>query len=565
MNVPTPESRSTRTHRGGIPAWVLFGALVVVQYLIVSYAVDAQDLLRPARLDAWLRQVGQLAPLAFLFVAAVFVLGGRAVRLRLGVLASYRAERKWSLVLGIAHAGLFLGVVLLALRIKSFDSVEPLVARLWLAIWFAAVLACVVTLMLSLFSPRTLLGALRGLRRELSLGLFVSVVAWIAGLLAQQVWKPLAWMTLECVHAILTLMVPDPLASIELALVGTSRFYVEIAPACSGIEGIGLMLTFMAAFLYVQRRELFWPRSLVLLPLAAVLVWLLNVVRVTGLILVGTWWSPEVALGGFHSKAGWVFFALSALGTVLYVQRSAMFCLQAARREAATEPRAVEASNPPLVFHNTPSHHAQVTAAYLVPLLSVLAIKLVTGLATSGFDYFYPIGVVAAACMLFKFRRHYLPVTWGSLWLPVTVGAVVAVVWIVGFRGQDTSSPIAGGLARLPFPLAQLWLSVRIVGSVITVPIVEELAFRGFLLRRFVGHNFDAVPYQHFSWLGLLVSSAVFGVLHSQWELGILAGLAFGLLTVRTGRLSDAVVAHATANAGIVVHVLISRQWALLG
>src|SRR5690606_36143992 len=38
-----------------------------------------------------------------------------------------------------------------------------------------------------------------------------------------------------------------------------------------------------------------------------------------------------------------------------------------------------------------------VTAAFLVPMLAVLAVKLVTGLATHDFDYFYPLTVVAAA------------------------------------------------------------------------------------------------------------------------------------------------------------------------
>jgi len=44
-----------------------------------------------------------------------------------------------------------------------------------------------------------------------------------------------------------------------------------------------------------------------------------------------------------------------------------------------------------------------------------------------------------------------------------------------------------------------------------------------------------------------------------------LAGAAFGLLTVARGRLSDAVVAHAAANALIAVYVLVTGHWALLG
>src|SRR5690606_22647142 len=169
-----------------------------------------------------------------------------------------------------------------------------------------------------------------GIRRELTVGLMVGVAAWAAGLLSQQLWSPLAWLTLESVHALLSVLASDPVASIEMSIVGTSRFYVEVAPVCSGIEGMGLMVIFVGAYLYSQRERLSWPLSFVLLPLSALLAWVLNVVRVTALVAIGTWWSPEVALGGFHSNAGWVVFALTALLTVHRLESGGTFRLQKA-------------------------------------------------------------------------------------------------------------------------------------------------------------------------------------------------------------------------------------------
>ncbi len=43
----------------------------------------------------------------------------------------------------------------------------------------------------------------------------------------------------------------------------------------------------------------------------------------------------------------------------------------------------------------------------------------------------------------------------------------------------------------------------------------------------------------------------------------MLAGLAFGLILVRRGRLGEAVAAHATANALIALSVLAADQWQL--
>jgi exosortase E/protease (VPEID-CTERM system) len=206
-----------------------------------------------------------------------------------------------------------------------------------------------------------------------------------------------------------------------------------------------------------------------------------------------------------------------------------------------------------------------VTAAYLAPMLVVLAVKLVTGLATHDFDYFYPVTVVAAALALYRFRAHYPPLSFRSPLLPLTVGAVVALLWILGFQRGDVTSELGEGLSGLSPTLAVLWLAVRAFGTIVTIPMVEELAFRGYLLRRFASADFDTLPYRHFSWLGLILSSVAFGLLHSQWELGIMAGLAFGTLTVLRGHLSDAILAHATANAVIVAYVLITQDWLLLG
>jgi len=206
-----------------------------------------------------------------------------------------------------------------------------------------------------------------------------------------------------------------------------------------------------------------------------------------------------------------------------------------------------------------------VTAAFLVPMLAVLAVKLVTGLATHDFDYFYPLTVVAAALALYRFRAHYPPISFAAPLVPSVVGAAVALLWIGGFQRGDATSQLGESLSRLSPALAALWLAARVFGTVVTIPIVEELAFRGYLLRRFGSAEFDTLPYRRFSWLGLILSSVAFGLLHSQWELGILAGLVFGGLTIARGRLSDAIVAHATANAVIVAYVLITRDWLILG
>jgi CAAX prenyl protease-like protein len=148
----------------------------------------------------------------------------------------------------------------------------------------------------------------------------------------------------------------------------------------------------------------------------------------------------------------------------------------------------------------------------------------------------------------------------------LAVGVAVGIVWIWGAHGgsPDAKGAMTDGLAQVSPTVRVLWLGARIVGSVLVAPLVEELAFRGFLMRRLVSRNFDSVSFRSVHWAALAASSLAFGFLHSQWALGILAGAAYGLVMVPSGRLSDAVKAHAMSNLTLVVYALVSGDWSLL-
>jgi CAAX prenyl protease-like protein len=142
----------------------------------------------------------------------------------------------------------------------------------------------------------------------------------------------------------------------------------------------------------------------------------------------------------------------------------------------------------------------------------------------------------------------------------------VFVVWI----GLERSIyPSAG--AGMPVALAgatagtrMAWISIRALAAATTVAVAEELAFRGFLLRRLMQEDFEAIPFGRFTWPALLVSSIAFGVLHGgRWIGGTVAGLLYGFAMIRRGRLGDAVIAHATTNAIVAVYVVGWSQWQL--
>jgi CAAX prenyl protease-like protein len=138
------------------------------------------------------------------------------------------------------------------------------------------------------------------------------------------------------------------------------------------------------------------------------------------------------------------------------------------------------------------------------------------------------------------------------------------LIWMLGAHFLLPPSGMPEKLAAAPAGLRVLWIADRIAGSVLIVPIAEELAYRGYLMRRLVNADFESVPFHAVGWLALSVTAIVFGLAHGAlWLPGIVAGLAYGLLVVRRGHLGEAVAAHALTNALIAVSALQWGQWEL--
>jgi membrane protease YdiL (CAAX protease family) len=84
----------------------------------------------------------------------------------------------------------------------------------------------------------------------------------------------------------------------------------------------------------------------------------------------------------------------------------------------------------------------------------------------------------------------------------------------------------------------------------VVAPVVEELLYRGLLL----GWLVTWMP----QWAALLVSSVVFAAAHLQlvqFPGLVIAGLTFGALAVRSGRLGPAIAAHMAFNATTVLYL----------
>jgi len=375
--------------------------------------------------------------------------------------------------------------------------------------------------------------------------LVAGVAAFTGGVLANQAWFPLAELTLRCTRWLLAPLYPELHYDPGEYLIGANDFVVQIAPVCSGIEGMALMTVFVIAYLWLFRTELRFPAALLLLPVGILAIWLANVLRIAVLIAIGASWSPDVAVEGWHSQAGWIGFSIVALLLIALAHR----LLHAPAATPAGLPATQSGSG---------------ALPLLLPFLVLMASSMVVVALSSGFAQFYPLGVVATGAALWVFRREYPALRWSPSLEPVLIGIAVFVAWLA----LDNSDPAGGealqaGLRELPAGLAAAWLVFRVVGCVVTVPIAEELAFRGYLIRKLVAADFETVPPGRFTWLSFLASSLLFGLLHQSWLAGTVAGAGFALALYRRGRLGDAIVAHMTANALVTATVLLGGRWVL--
>ncbi len=419
----------------------------------------------------------------------------------------------------------------------------------WTMAWFLTGFATLAAWLLALFPLRAWLDAISVGRRSIGWGIAIGGAVWTCGFLTAGFWIPIARYTFGFVAWMLGLLYPRVINNPARLVVGTPAFKVTISPQCSGYEGVGLILVFLSVYLWLYRRELRFPAALVLLPIGAVLIWLANAVRIVALIAIGTAGWKAVAAGGFHSQAGWIAFNAIALGFVALTNHFGYF-----RKPSESVAVATDTSH---------GQESDATAAYLGPFLVISATAMLTGAFSAGFDWLYPVRVVAAGAVLWACRKHYASLRWSYSWWSFTIGLVTFLLWLALI--PEASSRNAGwpaALQAVPLEWAALWLFVRVVGYVVTAPLAEELAFRGFLTRRIVRPDFEKLPVGIFSWSSFVISSVVFGAFHgSLWLPGTIAGMSFALALYRRGIFGEAVWAHATTNGLIALYACATGRW----
>ncbi|UUX96113.1 CAAX prenyl protease-related protein [Aquabacterium sp. J223] len=183
--------------------------------------------------------------------------------------------------------------------------------------------------------------------------------------------------------------------------------------------------------------------------------------------------------------------------------------------------------------------------------------------------WLYTLTVVVVGALLLWWWRDYGELsranapTVGEGLLSVVVGLVVFALWITldapWMRLGEASASFDG---RGPDGRPDWSLIVpRWIGAALLVPVMEELFWRSFLMRWIAKPQFEAVPPAQVGVKAIVLSTFVFMLAHTLWLAAIVAGLAYALLYVRTGKLWTAVIAHAVTNGVLGAWVVATNRW----
>jgi hypothetical protein len=210
------------------------------------------------------------------------------------------------------------------------------------------------------------------------------------------------------------------------------------------------------------------------------------------------------------------------------------------------------------------------TLAYVAPFAAFVGFMAIEK-SVSHSQHLYPLRCLAAVAALALFTRPFPSLRPLRPAGSIAIGMAVFAIWIApdalfGYRhhwlfenslmGTAASTLAAGDRAGFRF------LASRALGSTLLVPIVEELFWRGWLMRWLIMPDFTKVALGTFTPLAFWGVALLFASEHgSYWEVGLAAGIVYNWWMLRTRSLADCILAHAVTNGALSAYVVFTGAW----
>jgi len=207
-------------------------------------------------------------------------------------------------------------------------------------------------------------------------------------------------------------------------------------------------------------------------------------------------------------------------------------------------------------------------AAFLALLALSSALRKIGGNFWLDFPeyWIYPAQTILCGALLLWFWREYEFRAARRIVFSAAMALLIFALWIAPQEFLGFPSRLAGfNPETFSSQPTMYWATItfRFLRLVVVVPLVEEIFWRGFLLRYFVNEKFHAVPFGTFSWLSFAAATVGFGFAHTRadWIVAFLAGALFNCVAYRTKSLASCVLAHAITNLLLGLWIMKTGQW----
>jgi CAAX prenyl protease-like protein len=154
----------------------------------------------------------------------------------------------------------------------------------------------------------------------------------------------------------------------------------------------------------------------------------------------------------------------------------------------------------------------------------------------------------------------------------IVLGVAVFVIWVGPdllwpayrqswlFKNALLGSPKSSLAPELKTNL--VFIVFRVLSSVVNVPVLEELFWRGWLMRWLIAKDFQKVRLGTYGAQSFWLVAVLFASEHgSYWDVGLITGIIYNWWMIRTRSLGDCIVAHSVTNACLAGYVLYRDQW----
>ena len=199
----------------------------------------------------------------------------------------------------------------------------------------------------------------------------------------------------------------------------------------------------------------------------------------------------------------------------------------------------------------------------------------------------YPLQVVVCLVLIWFWRKHYPKFSWSGMgwgigagvfgilvWLlpPVLhhfTGWGDAVSWLSHFGFQERLEGFDPEVFREDYPgwVTGVVVAMRFLRLVVIVSLVEEIFWRGFLMRWISDSEGDWSKFslKKCSTKSLWITAGAFALAHAGPDVfvAVLYGALAGWVTIRTGNLWAVVAMHMTANLVLGIFIMSTGWWGL--